>query len=691
MSKSTNLLVAFLLCIVLCVSPVSGKILKVPNEHPTIDVAIDAASDGDTILIARGTYEHTTLNVDKRLTLASDYINTKDQIDIDETIIKATPAAEKQWFALNSKDSKIVGLTIIGNENHTLKITSPYSEILYCNFISGSDQLSFEGGGGRIAHCHFDGAGDDAVDADDSVSYVVEYCTFDNVNEDADETRLQPKSGPLTTHIFRYNTVFKAGQSGIQLVDYPGDSKRTFQIYGNLFLNCKGSGVSMMANEHSDENHEGSDMVENVVVYNNTFYGCNHGMTLSPKAIVLNNIFSNCLKGVGKGKYITSDNDKSLVDYCLFFKNQIDYDSGITKGSNILTEDPNFRDTKTFELSEGSPAIDAGTATYAEVLKIPDVAYNGSAPDLGAKELAILQGTVVSPDPSNGDVDVKQRQILSWSPAEHAASHQVYLGTDKDAVKNATTASPEYKGRRDLGSESYDPGKLALDTTYYWRIDEFNDFNPDSPWIGPVWSFTTANFMIVDDFESYNDLDPSHYESNLIWNTWIDGWGIPTSGSTVNILIYPDPYFNPAYWGFNIPGVFGDEQSMACFYDNTTAKYSEATMTLVWLRNWTQDGVGVLSLWFNGDPNNAPEPMYVAVANANGPTAVVFHDDPNAVLTGSWTKWNIDLQLFVNQGVDLTNVDTISIGFGDKNNLESGGSGLVFFDDIRLYRSIPES
>jgi len=41
-----------------------------------------------------------------------------------------------------------------------------------------------------------------------------------------------------------------------------------------------------------------------------------------------------------------------------------------------------------FELSEGSPAIDAGTAKYAEVLKIPEGAYNGSAPDLGAKELA---------------------------------------------------------------------------------------------------------------------------------------------------------------------------------------------------------------------------------------------------------------------------------------------------------------
>ena len=387
MSKSTNLLAASLLCMVLCVSQGSGKVLKVPGEYPTIDVAIGVASEGDTILIARGTYEHTILNVNKRLTLASDYINTKDKNDVGKTIIKATPAAEKQWFSLNSKYSRIIGLTIIGNRNHTLKITNPYSEVLYCNFIGGGDQLSFEGGGGRIAYCDFYGAGDDAVDADDSVSYVVEYCTFDNVNEDADETRLQPKSGVLTTHVFRYNTVFKAGQSGIQLVDYAGDSKRTFQIYGNLFLNCKGSGVSMMANEHSNENHEGSDMVENVVVYNNTFYGCNHGMTLSPKAVVLNNIFFNCQKGVGKGKYITSGNDKTFVDYCLFFKNRNDYDHGISKGSNILTEDPKFKDTETFELSQGSPAIDAGTTKYAEVLRIPNRAYNGSAPDLGAKEL----------------------------------------------------------------------------------------------------------------------------------------------------------------------------------------------------------------------------------------------------------------------------------------------------------------
>ena len=103
-------------------------------------------------------------------------------------------------------------------------------------------------------------------------------------------------------------------------------------------------------------------------------------------------------------------------------------------------------------------------------------------------------------------------------------------------------------------------------------------------------------------------------------------------------------------------------------------------------RDWTEGGVGVLSLWFCGDAANAAERMYVAL---NG-SATVYHDDPDAALIDDWTEWTIDLQEFAAQGVNLSNVNTISIGFGDKNNLQAGGSGMVLFDDIRLYRPAPE-
>jgi len=41
--------------------------------------------------------------------------------------------------------------------------------------------------------------------------------------------------------------------------------------------------------------------------------------------------------------------------------------------------------------------------------------------------------------------------------------------------------------------------------------------------------------------------------------------------------------------------------------------------------------------------------------------------------------------------VNLTDIDSIAIGLGDKNNLQVGGSGKVFIDDIGVGRSAPES
>ncbi len=286
-----------------------------------------------------------------------------------------------------------------------------------------------------------------------------------------------------------------------------------------------------------------------------------------------------------------------------------------------------------------------------------------------------IEGAVGNPNPANGAVDVKQTQIITFSPSVYAASHQLYFGTDKDAVKNADTGSPEYKGSRNLGDESYDPGMLEWDTTYYWRVDEVNDTNPDSPWPGILWSFTTANFLVVDDFESYNDLDPADPESNRIFNAWIDGYDDPTNGSLVG-------YDSAPFAEQTI--VHGGNQSMPLFYDNSVG-YSEATLTLTYPRDWTENGITTLSMWFRGISDNAAETMYVALNSS----AVVNHDNPNAAQVTAWTQWNIDLQAFADQGVNLANVNTISIGLGNKNNPLAGGSGKMYFDDIRLYPPAP--
>jgi len=282
------------------------------------------------------------------------------------------------------------------------------------------------------------------------------------------------------------------------------------------------------------------------------------------------------------------------------------------------------------------------------------------------------QGAVSNPNPSNGAVDIMHTPTLTWSPGLFGTSHQIFFGTEKDAVKNADTSSPEYKGTGNLGSESYDPGQLEWNTTYYWRVDEANNTNPDSPWTGSLWSFTTANFLVVDDFESYNDLDPADPASNRIFNAWIDGFDNPAiNGSIVG-------YANPPFAEQTI--VHSGNQSMPFEYNNGVGK-SEATFTLTNQRDWTAKGVNTLTIWFRGEAANAAEQMYVVL---NG-SAAVTNDNPNAAQRVTWTEWNIDLQAFADQGVNLANVNSITLGLGNRTNPVAGGSGMMYFDDIRLY------
>ena len=282
-------------------------------------------------------------------------------------------------------------------------------------------------------------------------------------------------------------------------------------------------------------------------------------------------------------------------------------------------------------------------------------------------------GAVGNPKPANGAADVGMNLVLSWTPADNAASHEVYLGQDKAAVRSADAGAPEYQGAIALGAENYDPGLLEGDATYYWRVDAVYDGNPVQ---GPVWSFTTGQFLLVDDFEGYTDDDAA---GQAIWQTWTDGFGVADNGAQVGYLV-------PPYCEQTI--VHGGAQSMPLLYMNEAGvANSEAAMTLTAPRDWTAAGVAELSLWFRGDSANAAEPLYAAIANSAGAPAVVAHDDPAAATAGVWTQWRIPLQALADQGINLSNVDKIAIGLGNQAGMAaSGGFGTMFLDDIRLYR-----
>ncbi len=293
-------------------------------------------------------------------------------------------------------------------------------------------------------------------------------------------------------------------------------------------------------------------------------------------------------------------------------------------------------------------------------------------------------GAVGNPNPSNGAVDVKMTTTLSWTPADNAASSDLYFGADADSVKNATTLSPEYKGNRASGSENFGPVELGWNSTWYWRVDAVYS---DSIVKGLVWSFTVADFLVVDDFEDYD------IGNNEIWWAWKDGLG------------YASHDDEPAYPGNGTGSAVGDEttpsyteetivhggnQSMPMSYDNNKqgySYYSETELTLDYPRDWTEQGVDKLIIWFRGIVNNDAERLYVSLSNLTGDPVVVYHDDPAATQIGAWTEWVIPLQNFADQGIDLTDVNTMAIGVGTQGNMTTpGGTGKMYIDDIRLYQ-----
>jgi len=204
-----------------------------------------------------------------------------------------------------------------------------------------------------------------------------------------------------------------------------------------------------------------------------------------------------------------------------------------------------------------------------------------------------------SPDPFNGATGVKETPTLKWNAGEKAVQHDVYFGTDRAAVAAAdTTTTGIYRGRQD--SNDYVPTEAPLqwDQTYYWRIDEVNTLDTEGIWKGSIWSFTVADFLIVDNFEDYNDF------TNRIYLTWIDGYGSPSQGIPGNGTGSTVGHLSPPYAEQII--VHEGLQAMPMDFNNVKLPYrSEAERTFDTPQDWTTHGahdLKSLTLWFRGLP-----------------------------------------------------------------------------------------
>ncbi len=291
--------------------------------------------------------------------------------------------------------------------------------------------------------------------------------------------------------------------------------------------------------------------------------------------------------------------------------------------------------------------------------------WGGLMPQYGLSEVCFFYIPVNAREPypdsraTGVDVDV----VLGWTSGREAVTHDVYFSTDEQAVIDGTAPVTT------VTETSHGPLSLDLGKIYYWRVDEVNEAETPATWQGDVWNFTTQQYLVVDDFESYNDLNPEDPESKRIFNVWIDGFGIAANGSLVG-------HDMPPFAEQTI--VHGGKQSMPLFYSNTGgATYSEAELPLSPPRNWTQAGAATLVLYFHGTEGNTGQ-LYVKVDGSK----VVYDGDAGDIAKVEWTQWSIDL---ASLGASLQNVTKLSIGI-DGN----GASGTLYVDDIRLYRSAPE-
>jgi len=166
-----------------------------------------------------------------------------------------------------------------------------------------------------------------------------------------------------------------------------------------------------------------------------------------------------------------------------------------------------------FEFARGSgtagvPAgttVDLGGAVAKYVKITANSNWGGVVPQKGLSEVRLSYVPVLAsesaPRPGSADMDV-ENVTLSWRAGREAASHEVQLSTDLQTVIDGTASVAT------VSETSYDTGELELGQTYYWKIVEVNEAETPTSWPGNVSSFATAEFLVVDDFEDYNDWPP---------------------------------------------------------------------------------------------------------------------------------------------------------------------------------------
>ncbi len=420
-------------------------VYHVPGDISTIQAAIDAATDGDEIVVSPGTYRENLSIVDRAITLRS--TEPENPEVVEETVIDGSQAGSVILVDVtNTKTLTIAGFNITNGsaeEGGGIRATQPAAATVeYChihhnqarrgggifevlgtiqrNWIESNQAISpdpdrWTEGGGGLYRCA-----------------RVLSCTIEKNHTNARGGGLKGTNFSLIHANWITDNVADLGGGGMNSVGSYSRVQNNVIAYnysphgpGGAYLAYGGSGIGLLPKAGFDPGSRsvttpGLRFLNNTVVYNGAGPGQVGGMDFTGQHTVLPSVVNCILWANAPVQDQITDSDFEYLIY-----NCIQYASAPLISLHNFSEEPRFVNSavRMFQLRADSPYVDQGSVPLWEqppedafdfagnprAVDIPGLGVDSSRPvprDLGAYELQVAQLPTPTPTPTPGPADM---------------------------------------------------------------------------------------------------------------------------------------------------------------------------------------------------------------------------------------------------------------------------------------------